>query len=897
MYVYLKFGDGRNDVRVISNVTIDEDCNPVVNGQMIHNSGSREESMTPNSPGCIDAVCWFKALPIQAVYIDCSARDARWCTKSVTIQDKAATSVKLRRTRTSFHASTSELETPEKAETETECPPFMPESARPLFSEQPGMSSFNPVIDELFERVEKLCFKWDALTESRQVNREVARILHSCVFPAVTFQKEDTPVLQECLRLIIVKHENIDKEIVAKKSQIDITDKYLARLKEVILSHEDMTSQSYLQACRADFVDVLYLQVTKDIQEKNMNLDILQTKINDMKKSGKDADKMDQMKSERDDLFSSMQNLLTVREAIRNHLYRPFVPKKRSKKLKKKIDEKDASLHTNFQMAYQQLVQDKDLLKQLCYRKLHLSSVREAIESTLKSVQREHPTSCGDFTEFSINSVSQGGDGGKKTWKSMQARVDEWMESGGSLNYHHMRGCRLINDLVEGILSDSEVSHMGRTSPTADTTDMDGSSGKSSTGAYNWDVSSERAPMLQMIGEQAQAHLWDMAEKVVLRMNLDASPESRHLNRAWMCYDRHFWKEAGEAIERAYTHFHAAQALEIHRQASSAALADIMDSRFFHKVFMDGMAVATPAGKPGPPAERASGNSAAVGRLQTQDTLSALSLDLQRCSVSDLYALANSDGAKVNCHMLELDGFIAVEPLGVGVSGDASKGEHGGGETVAAGKSGKSGRVNVEGNNFGGSGIIISITDCEEAGHQSGSSSHEGSSFNSTDLNRTDDDDDDRVVVDQCGLAETSIRKSQTVASVLGVFDAIVDPYHEKVRQVLKAPTLMEKMRAVWKSVDFLSRKTQEVCNDQGMDSLLPMSIFATASFSEDLFVQYFIQLLILLDFRPSFALHSIYDFSLSNAISTFMFLFEGRFCRMATTEDLKKSEQSDDSD
>lgn len=901
MYVYLKFGTESSDVKVISNVTIGEDCDPVVDGEVIHDSVKTDDSSVAST---IDAICWFKSLPMQAVYIDCSTRDARWCLKSVTIRDcNPVHTVQLRRSDVGVchidtAASPVTAQEEEKAAEETECVPFMPQSARPLFSEQAGVSDFNPIIDEMFERVERLCLRWDTLMERGQIKNEVARILHCYVFPAVTFLKEDIPVLQQCLRLIVVKHENINQEIMAKKKTIDVTDKYLARLKEVILSQEEMTSQSYLQACNADFVSVFYLQVTKDIQNKNMKLDILQEKINDLKRHNQDGDELKKLKAERDDLYTSMQNLLLVREAIRNHLYRPFLTKKkRSKKQRIKIDEKDASLHTNFQKVYEQLVTDKEHLKQFCYRKLHLSSVREAFESTLKTLQREHPTGFGDFTEFSINPGSEGG--GEKSWKSMQARVDGWMSGDSSLQQLHLKVCQMIGDVMEGMVSDSQVPLMG----------LDAGQRAHSQTDISGDVSRQRAPVVRAISTQALSHMWDMAKQIVLHMKLDASPDSRHINRAWMCYDPHFWKAAGEAIEKIYMHYHASGAREIHQQVSSAALADIMDSRFFQKFFMGGGAAAEPD------TGRLSEEPDVVGRFKSQDSLAVLSLDMQRCSVTDLYMLANRDGAKLQCHMFDLEDMLSSSPIeSVGSTGSSelSKTDHSSGENVVTGESGsgesdvsKESGIDISSGNGGENGTqhaqggascgsepnVQSTTNrcmdgddpSDEDGTQKGQPGPLGSRVKASKVSCSADND----AMSGRDRAET-IRSSQTVSSVLGVFDAVVEPYHEKVRQVLKAPTLMEKMRAVWKSVDLLSKKTQEVCNDKGMDSLLPMSIFATASFPEDLFVCYFIQLLILLDFKPAFAEHSIYDFSLASAISTFMFFFESRF----TTKD-----QSCDSD
>ena len=77
MYIYFKFG---SVVKVVSNVTIDEDCCPVVDGKLILGSPREGEFI-------IDAISWFKALLMEAVYIDCGARDARWCPKSVTIEE------------------------------------------------------------------------------------------------------------------------------------------------------------------------------------------------------------------------------------------------------------------------------------------------------------------------------------------------------------------------------------------------------------------------------------------------------------------------------------------------------------------------------------------------------------------------------------------------------------------------------------------------------------------------------------------------------------------------------------------------------------------------------------------------------------------------------------------
>lgn len=293
---------------------------------------------------------------------------------------------------------------------------------------------------------------------------QIAKILHCYVFPAVTFQIDDIPILEECMRIIVLKQKAIEREMVDTEKNVAITDQYLSQQKRVLLANDLLTKQLYLQACSTEFVHMFYVHVTKDIQSKNMKLDILQVKINDLKRGGegRDQERLGRLKQERDALHEAMQKLLTVREAIRNHLYRPHnIPKKKRRRQKKeKIDEKEASLHTMFREVHQRLVTGKDQLKRLCYRKLHTASVREAIESTVQILKRYSPRCAtallGDFSEFSVHPEA-GQESSREPWRSMQAMVDGWMSGDGPLRRAHQEGCQLVKDLATSMLSDSGV--------------------------------------------------------------------------------------------------------------------------------------------------------------------------------------------------------------------------------------------------------------------------------------------------------------------------------------------------------------------------------------------------------------------------------------------------------
>lgn len=270
------------------------------------------------------------------------------------------------------------------------------------------------------------------------------------------------------MRIVKRKHEDMEKEIVAKERMVEITEKYLSKQKEILLEIEELTTQSYLQACSKEFVEKFYIHVTKDIQSKNIKLDIIQSKINDLKRSQQDPEKLERLKRERDSDHEGVQKLLVVREAIRNHLYRPFIPQPKKKRVK--LDSRTATLQSGFQTVHKQLFQDKDELKQLCYRKLHVSSMREALESSIKLLGHESPSNLGDFSEFSVYCGSR--EENRKQWKSMQARVDGWMSRDSELHRLHIEGCQLIKDLAEGILSDLQIASMGMDASDIELKDM-----------------------------------------------------------------------------------------------------------------------------------------------------------------------------------------------------------------------------------------------------------------------------------------------------------------------------------------------------------------------------------------------------------------------------------------
>ncbi|KAK7455912.1 hypothetical protein BaRGS_00039446 [Batillaria attramentaria] len=854
MYVFLKFCDIE---KVISNVSVDDDCLPMVDGA------------TPVSPGgqhgvSVEAIHWFKALAMEAVYIDCSSRDARWCAKTVadqmvtTIPDPPLSPVRLRRN-------------PKKTIALTPAPPpkqFMPETARPLFSQHPQMLHFDPNVDEMFERAEDILTSMNQGKMSNEdVQREVAQLLHVHVFPAVCFVKADAPVLEGCLRRITVKIRSVEREIMQKEQAINITETSLNKQKDRIVAQEELARDSYVRMCNRSFLDAFYVHVTKDIQTLNVSLELIQGKVNLLKRTSEDVAKLQVLKQERDGIHERLEILMQIREAIRNVLYRPHILQKKQKKRRKARPQEENCLHNIFLEVHETLKILKEDLKRLCYKKLHFSSMREAIEATLKVIKQDSGEVQGDLSEFSVLSTIEDRN---TTWQSMQTKLSAWMEDKECPLYKvHMDGCQLIEDMSRSMLSDFELASMGLEpsdvtlvnlgdgdakksdhgvpgdSKSANLDAIFTSAGDATGGQLNVDA---RAHMVDVIKDQVKNHSWDMADRIVRKMGFDPKC-NRHVNRAWLCYMPHFCNTALAAVERVYFHFHSKKVARLQKMVSSLALADIMDEKFFADLFVNSLA--RDSGR-----HRTSDDSnfelLTLARSHSMESLAAVSLDLQRCSVTDLYAIANKDGARLQ-QRLELDSVGCFSSASVVSHSGSDSGEEKGGSRLGR----------KDSSSVSPSGDPLHPKDASPS-----DSSDSGASVHSDDLFSAEDPSSEKQ-------ASSTITSSQTVASVVGLFESIVQPFHELVQNVLDCPDFFQKLQAVWRTNKFLSEKVTLHCRSNGMDSLLPMSIFAIVSLRKELFVRYYVQLLMLIDFKPDFCLHSMYDFSLMNAYSPYMFLFE----------------------
>nr|KAG5686104.1 hypothetical protein BaRGS_013095 [Batillaria attramentaria] len=684
---------------------------------------------------------------MEAVYIDCSSRDARWCAK--TVADQMVTTI------------------PD--------PPLSP-----------------------------------GANEQKKTGR---LLTGSGTGVGQTHGANDTYIR------ITVKIRSVEREIMQKEQAINITETSLNKQKDRIVAQEELARDSYVRMCNRSFLDAFYVHVTKDIQTLNVSLELIQGKVNLLKRTSEDVAKLQVLKQERDGIHERLEILMQIREAIRNVLYRPHILQKKQKKRRKARPQEENCLHNIFLEVHETLKILKEDLKRLCYKKLHFSSMREAIEATLKVIKQDSGELIEDMSRSMLSDFELASMGLEPSDVTLVNLGD-----GDAKKSDH------------GVPGDSKSANLDAIFTSA---------GDATGGQLNVDA---RAHMVDVIKDQVKNHSWDMADRIVRKMGFDPKC-NRHVNRAWLCYMPHFCNTALAAVERVYFHFHSKKVARLQKMVSSLALADIMDEKFFADLFVNSLA--RDSGR-----HRTSDDSnfelLTLARSHSMESLAAVSLDLQRCSVTDLYAIANKDGARLQ-QRLELDSVGCFSSASVVSHSGSDSGEEKGGSRLGR----------KDSSSVSPSGDPLHPKDASPS-----DSSDSGASVHSDDLFSAEDPSSEKQ-------ASSTITSSQTVASVVGLFESIVQPFHELVQNVLDCPDFFQKLQAVWRTNKFLSEKVTLHCRSNGMDSLLPMSIFAIVSLRKELFVRYYVQLLMLIDFKPDFCLHSMYDFSLMNAYSPYMFLFE----------------------
>lgn len=279
----------------------------------------------------IEPAIWFKSLIIESIVIDCNIRNVFWQSKR--------------------HGCSGS------------CPPM----AKSIFDDTrlDECELFNSVIN-LVKTFEKKTSKTDLLS------REILRILHVHVFPAIILQKEDHENLREALSVVEKQILQIGEQMMSKDKEILESEIVLHEQRESLFKTENFEDKKYLEKCSEKFLKEILDDTNRDIRVLTEKLITFQSRVDMTGNPVTDDAKMNllEWRKTRDEVQSTILKLQCIRESVNKNVTN------RKKKKKKVVSN---LVHETYIELKEKFRCDKCVIEHLFDRKVKTTSVREAI--------------------------------------------------------------------------------------------------------------------------------------------------------------------------------------------------------------------------------------------------------------------------------------------------------------------------------------------------------------------------------------------------------------------------------------------------------------------------------------------------------------------------------------
>lgn len=376
MDVDLKYGKLSKRV---SNINLDEGCHPRVG------IGSGK---TPPESQILEPAIWFKCLLITYIHIDCDQRRVRF--RKISPLSQVSDGETWRPGRHS-NSSSSQINGEFLSLQTTTTRDDLNDSRLSTDSiyevyDDGECYDFDCLIDEFFNQAcENLIdFSRGSITES-DFDVCVLKLLHCFILPSVKFTVSDLPILlmaQDYIHLKVVKTE---ERILKQDKMVFLTESSLKSQRERLFRTENFLKESNVRNCKTEFLGILLKDVEKDILKNGRLLEDYQERINHVKTDSgdDDAEPLVSLRKERDCIHQQLANLEHVRENIKNVIVRPILKKKKRFKKKKQQN----VFHDIYVEVSKKLSEQKETLQNLCFQKVKVVTVREAIILSIRDVQ------------------------------------------------------------------------------------------------------------------------------------------------------------------------------------------------------------------------------------------------------------------------------------------------------------------------------------------------------------------------------------------------------------------------------------------------------------------------------------------------------------------------------
>ncbi|XP_062570327.1 uncharacterized protein LOC134232366, partial [Saccostrea cucullata] len=248
--------------------------------------------------------------------------------------------------------------------------------------------------------------------------------------------------------------QSIDKIILKKDRAVQLTESSMAKQRETLLEREDFTSEKHILSCSPKFIQAFERQIGKDVEETWQTMEVMQKKVNELKRDSCTSTELEQVRKERDMCYEKWEKLKVVKETIKE-------ARLRRKKSNKRVSKFETSnvFHNVYIEINERLQTEKEEIHKLCLHKVQISSVREAIELALDELKTDGQTlgwqmKSDGTPENDINGMSCK----PKDWFTLEETISAILaDVKHDVTQKHVRFCSGIQDKIVSTLRENQL--------------------------------------------------------------------------------------------------------------------------------------------------------------------------------------------------------------------------------------------------------------------------------------------------------------------------------------------------------------------------------------------------------------------------------------------------------
>ncbi|XP_065930415.1 putative leucine-rich repeat-containing protein DDB_G0290503 [Magallana gigas] len=418
MYLYLRHGDS---LELLSGVVLKDWYRPVVGD--VGNDLQLEPAI------------WFKSLIIDAILIDCDRRQVRWSRVRMPPSDRVGEE----------NEEVVYLRDPDsviKAKNFVEASVF----------EDFDYSELDQKAQEIFEATRQLLIRMRKRELSNeQYKTELFRLLHRYIMPSILLTVQDIPILNNAFVRVKMQLKRIDKIIMEKDKAVQLKKSSLAKKQKEILENEDFTNETHILSCTSKFLQVFEKHIGKDVEDAWQELEVIQSKVDDLKLRNPTIDELGLVRKERDACYEKWEKIKFIQETI----------KQTTKSKRSSEADTSSKLHKIYIEINKSVEEEMQKKHQLCVHEAQITSVRKAIRQALDDLKTYGQTvgwqMKSDGTVEHDTDV-MGMNCKPKDWYTLEEKISSILaDVNKDITEQHIRFCSGVYDKITAALKENEL--------------------------------------------------------------------------------------------------------------------------------------------------------------------------------------------------------------------------------------------------------------------------------------------------------------------------------------------------------------------------------------------------------------------------------------------------------